>query len=618
MLNIALGQIEVKAGKPSENFKMMEAYIQEAKANGVDLIIFSELCISGYLLSDLYYNQYYLQDCFDYNEKIKALSDGIGIIWGNVNLDSIVGVNKGRDGRSLRTNCAFFAYNQAWVSRGEDDRFAGYYVKHLYPDYRFFDDSRYFMSISELALYDEHLLADMGKAFVFKGHRIGVEICEDLFSDDYALNLTKHYQKDCDYIVNLSCSPYTIGKEDIRKKQIQTHFSSVSKANFIYVNNVGMQNNGKNVLTFDGNSSFYDASGNLVSGCNDHFNPELKIIDDHAPQHFEEDKLLRALVYGIQKFDEQMFHKKVKWVIGLSGGLDSSLSAALLTMALGPQRIVGYNMATSYNSLKTKDNAQTLADGLGIALKNGAIESLVDACAHTLQHDFDYPKEQITPFVMENVQARTRGHLLSAFAAMEQGVIVNNGNKVEVALGYCTLYGDSIGALSVLADLTKVQLFDLAHKINALYQKEIIPTRLLPQVSEQGIEWEMPPSAELKEAQLDPMKWFYHDMLIEQFIDYPNFQFIDLMKAYADGSIYEQEIGRWIRYYGLDDPKAFIDDLEWIMSQIKKSVFKRIQMPPILTVSNGAFGFDYRESQIDYELGETYKQLKEQILQKAL
>lgn len=614
MLKIALGQMEVIPGQPARNFEKIKAFVEEAKKQEVELIIFPELCISGYLLSDLYYNEYYTEEAFSYNEKIKELSQGIGIIWGNINLNPVAQVKTGRDGRRLRTNCAFFAYDGAYVSRSEEDPFAGYYVKHLYPDYRFFDDSRYFMSIAELHLYDASILDQMGKPFVFKGHTIGIEICEDLFSDDYALNLTQSYQNNCDYIVNLSCSPYTIGKEDVRRTQIQKHYRHESKAQFIYVNCVGVQNNGKNVLTFDGNSSLYNQKGELVSGCNDHFQEELKIVDGFAPPHPQDDKLLRALLYGIKKFDEQMFQGNVKWIIGLSGGLDSSVSAALLVMALGADRVRAYNMATSYNSLKTIDNARALAQALAIPLREGAIETLVDATKITLVDGYEYRNKEISSFVMENVQARTRGHLLASFAAIEGGVIVNNGNKIEVALGYCTLYGDSIGALSILADLTKVQLFDLSHQINRLYGKEVIPTRLLPVVNETGIEWEMPPSAELKEQQSDPMKWFYHDEIIRMYTEYPNFKIVDVMKQYASGEIYQSELGRWIRYYGLDDPQAFINDLEWVLRQITISVYKRIQMPPILTISQGAFGFDYRESQIQYEMGHEYEELKAKIL----
>lgn len=613
MLKIALGQIEVTGGQPKKNFDRIVKFINQAKKDNVDVIIFPELCICGYLLSDLFYNEAYVKEANDYNEKIKECSQGIGIIWGNVHLGQIGTLHKGRDGRTLRTNCAFFAYNGEYVKRNIEDPYPGMYIKHLYPDYRFFDDSRYFMSISEMALSEPTIIEKLGIPFVFNGHTIGIEICEDLFSDDYALNLTNHYQNNCDYIINLSCSPYTIGKEEVRIKQIQKHYEKESRANFIYVNSVGVQNNGKNILTFDGNSSFYSNKGELLDGCNDCFQEEYKVVNFVKPQPCER-KVLESLLFAIRKFDEQMFGSSVKWIIGLSGGLDSSVSCALLSLALGSDRIRAFNMATSYNSLETKDNARNLANALNINLREGVIEPLVDNLQVSLEKEFNYEKKQITSFVMENVQARTRGHLLASFAAIEGGVIVNNGNKIEVALGYCTLYGDSIGAISLLADLTKVQLFELSKEINLMLQKEVIPERLLPTVVNGEIKWEMPPSAELKDAQLDPMKWFYHDAIIDLFTQYPNFQIVPFMKKYLDGSIYETDLGHWVTYYGLDNPKAFIDDLEWILRQIRLSVYKRIQMPPIVTISGGSFGFDYRESQINYEQGSEYETIKAMIL----
>lgn len=613
MLKIALGQIEVTPGQPKKNFERISKFIEQAKKDQVDLIIFPELCISGYLLSDLFYNEAYVKEAYLYNEKIKEYSKDIGIIWGNVHFGPVASITKGRDGRTLRTNTAFFAYNGEYLKRNEEDLYPGMYIKHLYPDYRFFDDSRYFMSISEMALSEPNIIKDLGTPFVFKGHTIGLEICEDLFSDDYALNLTNHYQNNCDYIINLSCSPYTIGKEEVRLKQIKKHYETESKASFIYVNSVGVQNNGKNILTFDGNSSYYSNNGEYLDGCNDSFKEEYKVIDFTKPV-LSENKLLESLLFAIRKFDEQMFGSSVKWIIGLSGGLDSSVSCALLSLALGSERIRAYNMATSYNSLETKDNARNLANALDITLREGVIEPVVVQLKDCLETEYKYEEHQISSFVMENVQARTRGHLLASFAAIEGGVIVNNGNKVEVALGYCTLYGDSIGALSLLADLTKVQLFTLSREINEVLGKEVIPERLLPTVVEGKIEWEMPPSAELKDAQVDPMKWFYHDTLIDLFTQYPNFQIVAFMKQYLDGSIYETELGNWIKYYGLDDSKAFIEDLEWILKQIRLSVYKRIQMPPIVTISQGSFGFDYRESQINYEQGSEYEELKTMIL----
>ncbi len=612
MLKIALGQIEVKAGQIEHNFKQMEAYINEAKASNYDLIVFSELVLSGYVLQDAYYQTSFLETLQTYNDKLLALSQDIGIIWGNVNTQAINGITHGRDGRLVRTNCAYFAYNQEWVKRSDNDEYAGYLVKSLYPDYRFFDDSRYFLSLAELALFDNSILTKMHQPFLFKGYKLGLEICEDLFHENYPLDLNNEYQKSCDYIVNISCSPYTQGKEQLRKRKIQAQ--AKGGAYFVYVNNVGSQNNGKNILIFDGNSSIYDPQGNYVYGCNDLFTPELGLSNTTLTNPYPS-KLLLALIKGIQFFDLEMFNSKVKWIIGLSGGLDSSMSAALLSLALGSERIVGYNMATSYNSQKTKDNAKNLAEALNIRLHNGVIEPLVTSSVEVIK-DFDYQDSDISNFTLENIQARIRGHLLSSFAAIEGGVVVNNGNKVEVALGYCTLYGDSIGALSLLADLVKTDLFTLALEINSYCAKEVIPISLLPIVTNGNIEWEMPPSAELKDAQVDPMKWYYHDELIKLLISYPNDGLIKLMEAYLDDSIFDTDLGKWLSYYQLDNPQAFIEDLEWVLRQVNLSVFKRIQMPPILTISNSAFGFDYRESQIRLERGMRFETLKNKILEK--
>ena len=202
--------------------------------------------------------------------------------------------------------------------------------------------------------------------------------------------------------------------------------------------------------------------------------------------------------------------------------------------------------------------------------------------------DYGYP--QAEGLALENIQARLRGHLLSSFASMEGGVIVNNGNKVEAALGYCTLYGDAIGALSPIADCTKVQLFDLAKQINAAFNREIIPANLLPQTQDGCLIWEFPPSAELKDDQRDPMKWFYHDWLISKLTEYPSGQAEEIMEDYLSGQAQSSEVGRWLTYYGLDDPRAFIDDLEWVLRTMQGAVFKRIQFPPLIMISRGAFG----------------------------
>ncbi|MGN1344516.1 MAG: NAD(+) synthase, partial [Traorella sp.] len=587
--------------------------ITKAKEENADIIVFPELCISGYLLCDKWLDEHFIQTAIEYNEIIKNASEGIGIIWGNVSTLKEV---CGRDGRNVRCNTAFFAYNKQWVEK-ENHLFTGRHIKCLNPDYRIFDDSRYFLSALEIAKKLNIDEKQMTSPFIFEKnnqtYRIGLEVCEDLWSGDYQFDPTRQYiDNNCDFIVNISSSPWTRNKEIGRNKQILKH-ASKRFIPFVYVNAVGMQNNSKTVCVFDGDSSIYDNQGHCISNCNDAFEDECKIVNLNEISLIKrcDDKLLKALIHAIREWDQQVFQSRFKWIIGLSGGLDSSINAALLTLALGNERIIGLNMATKYNSSTTIDNAHALANALNIDIRDGIIQKLVEEQIECLKQ---YTTKEISEFTIENIQARIRGSILGAISQIENAVIINNGNKVEAALGYATLYGDTIGCLAPIQDLTKVQLFELAHSINTYCQKEIIPHNLLPEIKGDTIDWEMPPSAELKNNQLDPMKWFYHDEIIQRITEYPGYGIENLMQQYLDKSIYSTDLGKWIKYYGLDDPQKFIEDLEWILSKFELGVFKRLQTPPIVMVSRGAFGSDFRENQCHYEKSQTYLILKDKIL----
>ncbi|MEG0176637.1 MAG: NAD(+) synthase [Anaerorhabdus sp.] len=606
-MKIAIGQMNVVVGQCENNFNKMLSMIEFAKNNDAKFIVFPEMCISGYCLQDKWNDINFLKTCIAYNERVKQLSNGIGIVFGNVAIDE----NKnGNDGRCARYNAAYFCKDNEWVTSGSGQP---YYIKHLLPNYRLFDEERFFVSALELE-------SDTISPFVVEidGSKlhIGLEVCEDLWSNDYAFDVTSKYiEQDVDMIFNLSSSPWTLNKEDSRDKQIQYHFNKHGKfVPLVYANACGMQNTGKSITVLDGNSRVYNALGECIGGCNDKFNEECKLIDLDSTQTLIkcEDKLLNALTVAIKEVDKQMFNSNVKWVIGLSGGLDSTINACLLVHALGADRIIGYNMASKYNSDTTKNNAKEMANLLGIEIREGSIEKVVQATVDTMT-DYGYTGAD-QGLTLENIQARVRGHLLSTFASLVGGVVVNNGNKVEVALGYCTMYGDSIGAFSPIGDCTKVQLFEIAHSLNKVFGKEVVPLNLLPQIDGDTVKWDMPPSAELKDSQLDPMKWFYHDWLISKVIEYPNYQIEKVMESYLDGSLLKSDIGRWIRYYGLDDPTRFIDDLEWVLRTIQKAIFKRLQLPPAVVISRGSFGNDFRESQVNFQQTDKYQELRQLIL----
>lgn len=610
-MKIAIAQMNVVAGQCEDNFQKMKFLIETAKEKKADLIVFPEMCISGYMLQDKWTDTEYLKTVLIYNNRIKGLSQGIGIIYGNVLIDTN---RNGRDGRAIRYNAAYFCKNNEWVKREVGQ--PGIYIKHLLPEYRMFDDERYFTSALDMGLSIEETCSPFITSVNGKEIKIGLEVCEDLWSKDYGFDVTGHYlEKDVDLIVNVSSSPWTINKEASRDKQVQAHYNLHKRfVPFVYTNACGMQNTGKTICVMDGNSRVYNEKAECIASCNDAFKEELKIvnlnsIDITAPV---KNKLLLALTTAIQEVDKQMFNASVKWIIGLSGGLDSTINACLLAHALGSKRVIGYNMASKYNSDTTKNNAKLLADGLGIEIREGSIEKIVDSTVETMK-EYQYFTAD-TGLVFENIQARVRGHMLSTFAALEGGVVINNGNKVEVALGYCTLYGDSIGVFSPLGDCTKVQLFELGYLLNDIYGKEVVPYNLLPQIEGDSIKWDLPPSAELKNNQLDPMKWFYHDWLISKITEYPGFQIEAILESYLDGSLLKSDMGKWIRYYGLDNPKKFIDDFEWVLSTMQKAIFKRLQMPPIVLVSRGSFGNDFREAQIKTIPSMKYMDLKEKIL----
>jgi NAD+ synthase (glutamine-hydrolysing) len=600
-MNIALAQLNVHAGDIAVNLTAIHHLIDEAKAQQADLIVFPEMAVGGYLIGDRFLHEGFVQELLAANEQIKAWSKGIAIVWGNIAAHPLNLRN--RDGRFGRLNGAYFAHNGQWVKR-ENGILDGLYVKHALPDYRFFDDSRLFISgvdlARELGLAEEALISPFSLSLNGKTWRIGLEVCEDLWSGDYPINPTALYAKQgVDLILNISASPWTLGKEQSRHKQVQAHAKALGDAMvpLVYVNASGIQNNGKNVLLFDGDSTIFDHHGEVLVEANDAFTQELKIIPWGQASKAEPtpNKLLSGLLAGIKEFDAQVLGSRFNWIIGLSGGLDSSLSAVLLTKALGANRIIGTNMASRFNSDQTKSIAKTLATKLGIRYQEGSIETLTEATLSTVEAFGVQAVADGLPY--ENIQARLRGHLLSSFAAYQNAVVANNGNKVELALGYATLYGDTIGALSILGDLTKVQLFDLARSINAL-DGELIDPSLIGTLVNGKYEFGFAPSAELKTNQIDPMKWGYHDYLVRYFTEYPSHHPLDWAQKYADGSWKATPVAQTMIAYGLDDPKAFVKDFRWFIRNWQLAIFKRIQFPPILTVSRGAFGYDYRESQL--------------------
>jgi NAD+ synthase (glutamine-hydrolysing) len=603
-MKVAMAQMSVHAGQIETNLATMHRHIQEATAAGADLIVFPEMCVGGYVLGDRLLQSGFQDALLAANQTIASWSKDLVIVWGNLHHFPDGALQ--RDGRRNRLNAAFMAQHGRLIE--EDHGLGGgVYVKHCLPDYRVFDDSRYYKSGVDLAL-EQHQAADayltpFTLQIQKKTWRIGLQVCEDLWSESYAIQPTDVVlKKGVDLIINVSSSPYTLDKERSREKRLQRQAQRHGDAMvpLIYVNACGLQNNGKNIILFDGDSTYYNAQGQAQVQANGAFEEELCIFDlsEVRLQAPPTSKVHTAIVAGLRAFDAQFFKAKPPWIIGLSGGLDSSINACLLVEALSPQRVISYNLASKYNQPTTIQMAAELARRLGIEHHHESIEPLLESSQERVSA---FGIEHVDGLALENMQARLRGHLLSSFAASKGGVILNNGNKVELALGYATLYGDTIGALSPLGDLTKVQLFDLAKSINAKQERPLIDERLIPYQVQDRYVFEVAPSAELKAQQVDPMKWGYHDLLVSYLTEYPTHHPLEFLRLYASGDWRSTAFAPWILAYGLDDPNAFAEDYHWFTRAWHLGVFKRIQFPPIFLLSRGAFGYDYRESQLVHQ-----------------
>lgn len=634
MLRVAIGQMEIIPGRPDLNSALMLDMIEEACREQAQMVIFPEMAIPGYLLGDTWEYEAFLKDCEEYGRRIVAAStDGICILFGNVGVDR---EKIGDDGRVRKYN-AFFAASGGQLCGAENFPYP-FRIKTLQPNYREFDDTRHFYSLRKLAIdLDKNigeLLQPVDVTIQGKQVRVGCILCEDGWSEEYAVKpmTTIHRNGPVDLFVNISSSPFTLGKNDKRNRVFSKQVKETG-APLIYVNNVGIQNNGKTIYTFDGNSTVYNGRGEIVDCCRP-FTQELKIIEidlenkgeDLTPVQGTPDwdtgAIYQALHYGISKFLAAINIKKV--VVGLSGGIDSAVSACLFTGVLGPKNVYLVNMPSVFNSRTTRGLADRLAGNLGCMYAVMPIQDVVDYTYKQLtqtpvvdRNESDKSEFHVTvsPFVLENIQARDRSaRILAALAAAIGGGFTCNANKSEMTVGYSTLYGDLAGFMAALGDLWKHQVYALARYLNEqVYRKNVIPTEII----------ELVPSAELSRDQDvdqgkgDPIVYPYHDYLFRAFMEHwkraaPE----DILTWYAQGCL-EERLGcrPGLVKELFPGPAEFIADLErWWKLYTGMGVAKRIQAPPVLAVSRRAYGFDHREAQNTAHFTSGYLSLKKKLL----
>lgn len=531
-MKVTIAQMNPTVGDIKGNMKKMEDVLSKTSS---DLIVFPELYITGYPPRDLLERREFIKKVQKANHEVTLLSEKYperGILFGTVL------PNKNEYGKGLY-NSAVLVYNGKILIEEH---------KSLLPTYDVFDEARYFDPSSEISTVS------------FKNEILGISICEDAWNDP-DLWLKRNYRidpieilvkKGATLLINISASPFSMGKDEIRYRIIRNH-ALKHKKRFIFVNQVG----GNDELIFDGKSMYIDENGNLIDILPS-FEEFIKTIDlglkNPVPFTPEEriSSVYRALVLGLRDYMRKCGFKKA--VLGLSGGIDSAVTCCIAVEAMGSENVLGVSMPSEYSSEGSVKDSKKLAENLGIEFKIIPITPIFRSYLSTLKEHFEGRKEDVTE---ENIQARIRGNILMALSNKFGYLVLSTGNKSELAVGYCTLYGDMSGGLAVISDVPKTMVYELAYYINR--ESEIIPEEIIKK----------PPSAELRPDQLD------QDTL-------PPYDILDrILHLYLDQYCTYEEIVK----EGLDP-----ETVRWVINAVNRNEYKRRQAVPGLKVTTKAFG----------------------------
>jgi NAD+ synthase (glutamine-hydrolysing) len=532
-MKIALAQLNPTVGDFAGNSAKILEFANRAEKHGADLAVFSELSLCGYLPLDLIERPEFLAR----NER-ELLS-----LAKKVPIPSIVGY-------AARVNASTgkpAANAAALLAGGRID-----FVQHkmLLPTYDVFDESRYFQPATSQSVYS------------FEGKKLGITICEDIWNDKtfWAKPLYERdpvaelVMKGANVLINISASPYTIDKRSLRVDMLSS-LASAHGLPILYVNQVG----GNDSLVFDGGSVVILPDGRIVAQASS-FVEDLVIFDTeklsgelHAQPLDEIEAALQAIICGTHDYVCKSGFRKV--VVGLSGGIDSSVVAAVAVAALGRENVLGVSMPGPYSSEGSRADARRLAENLDIEFLTLPITDVFNSYRAALADPFRGRAEDVTE---ENLQARVRGNFLMALSNKFGSMVLSTGNKSEMAVGYCTLYGDMAGGLALLSDVPKTMVYALAAQINR--EKELIPSASI----------EKPPSAELRPNQTD------QDSL-------PPYDVLDrILKSYIEDVKSPEEIAA---AYGYD-----LELVRSIAKKVDRNEYKRRQAPPGLKITSRAFG----------------------------
>ncbi len=536
-MKIALCQINPIIGNLDYNkTKILKGYERGVKEYA-DLVIFPELSLVGYPPLDLVEKEEFRKAVKGKIKEIAEVSGKVGLLFGAITEDNdLIGTNV--------HNSAVLCYN---------GKVQFIQPKSLIPNYDVFDEMRYFEPAKEVLIHE------------YKGEKLGISVCEDIWNDADYWYRRRYYidpveelkKKGATMFINISASPYSFGKRKERLEMLST-ICRVDKLPLAYVCSVGVQTD----LVFDGGSMCLDRTGRLVQ-LGKSYEEDFILFDSENDKELKieveksfEEEVLSSLIYGVKEYFEKMKFQKA--VVGLSGGLDSALVTFIAVQALGKENVHVVLMPSKYSSKGSVTDSEKLINNLGLSSDNVSIQPVVDITVDQLTPKF---KKKLNKLTTENIQARIRGMFLMSFSNNDNQLVLTTGNKSELAVGYCTLYGDMSGSLAVIADVYKSDLYRIAGFINR--NKEIIPLEIISKA----------PSAELSANQKDQD-------------DLPPYELLDkILKMYLEENKEFDEINSIIK----DETVV-----RKILRLVDMNEFKRRQAAPALRVSKKAFGYGRR------------------------